>query len=226
MSAERGTRNAESKPVLVCFAVKEEAGAFRKRIKEEGTISILVTGMGKENTRRALLHRLDQLKPAFVLTCGFAGGLAPDLVCGEVICWTDDPNLRASLSGSGAKSVKFHCASRIATTVAEKAKLRRTTGADAVEMESEVAHEICRERGIPCATVRVISDPANEDLPLDFNQLSKPDMSLDFGKLIWAIGKSPGKIPALLRLQKNCAASAEQLAKVLEKALGLREPVQ
>jgi adenosylhomocysteine nucleosidase len=222
MSAERGARNAESKPVLVCFALKEEAGAFRKRIAEDGAVSILVTGMGKENTRRTLLQRLDQVSPAFVFTCGFAGGLDPDLSSGEVLFSTEDSKLTAQLSATGARPAQFHCASRIATTVTEKSELRRATGADAVEMESEAVHQVCRERGISCATVRVISDTANENLPLDFNQLSKPDLSLDFAKLICAVVKSPGKIPALLRLQKSCAVAAEQLAKVLEKALMLQ----
>jgi hypothetical protein len=86
-------------------------------------------------------------------------------------------------------------------------------------MESEVIHAVCRERGIPCATVRVISDTAGEDLPLDFNRLSKPDMNLDYGKLAWAIARSPGKIGALLKLQKQTRFAAERLADTLSRFL-------
>jgi hypothetical protein len=54
---------------------------------------------------------------------------------------------------------------------------------------------------------------------LDFNKLYRPDMSLDFGKLMWTIAKSPGKIGALKRLQKRCQFAAEQLATVLLKVV-------
>jgi purine-nucleoside phosphorylase len=127
--------------------------------------------------------------------------------------------LRTKLLRAGAKPLKIFCADRIATTIAEKKKLRAETGADAIEMESAAIHAVCRERGIPCATVRVISDTANEDLPLDFNALAKPDKNLDFGKLFLAIAKSPGKIGALMRLQKNTKFAAEQLGGVLEKII-------
>ena len=87
-------------------------------------------------------------------------------------------------------------------------------------MESAAIHAVCRERGLPCATVRVISDTAHEDLPLDFNALAKPDKNLDFGKLFLAIARSPGKIGALLRLQQRTSFAAQQLAAVLAQASG------
>ena len=154
--------------------------------------------------------------PDLVLTCGFAGGLNPDLKLGEVVFEArkvQKSAVQSQLLAAGAKPVKFFCADRIATTVAEKKKLRDETGADAVEMESAAIHAVCAEQRIPCATVRVISDTANEDLPLDFNALAKPDKNLDFGKLAWAIAKSPGKIGALMELQKKTKFAAEQLAR-------------
>ena len=214
-----GTESPEQKPVLVCFALKEEATAFQKLAAGNAAISILITGMGRENSRRALTERLNSITPAFVLSCGFAGGLAPNLAVGDVLFSTVDPDLQSRLLAAGANAARFFCASRIATLAAEKAELHRTTGAHAVEMESEAFEAICRERGIRLATVRVISDSARENLPLDFNQLSRPDWSLDYGQLAWTVIKSPGKIPALLRLQRNSSAAAEQLARGLMRAL-------
>jgi len=204
------------KSTLVCFALKEEVAPFRKIAAGNSRISILITGIGRQNAEKSLREFLATNLPEIVLTCGFAGGLNPDLKLGEIVFETVDETLRPKLSATGAKPVKFFCADSIATTVAEKKKLRDETCADAVEMESAAIHIVCRERGIPCATVRVISDMASEDLPLDFNALAKPDKNLDYGKLFLAIAKSPGKIGALMQLQKKTKFAAENLAQVLE----------
>jgi adenosylhomocysteine nucleosidase len=202
---------------LICFALKEEAAPFRKIAAGKSGITILLTGVGRQNAEKSLREFLATHSPKLVLTCGFAGGLNPQLKLGEVIFETSDENLRAKLLGAATKQLKIFCADRIATTVAEKKKLRAETGADVVEMESGAIHAVCRERGIPCAIVRVISDTADEDLPLDFNLLAKPDKNLDYGKLFLAIAKSPGKIPALMQLQKKTKFAAEKLAEVLAK---------
>jgi adenosylhomocysteine nucleosidase len=200
---------------LVCFALKEEAAPFHKIAAGKPGLFTILVGIGRQNAEKSLRSFLAACSPELVLTCGFAGGLNPNLKLGEVGFETADEGLHARLLAAGAKPVTFFCANRIATTGAEKQALRAKTGADAVEMESAAIQAVCRERGIPCATVRVISDTANEDLPLDFNALAKADQSLDFGKLAWAIAKSPGKIGALMALQKKTSFAAKQLATVL-----------
>ena len=102
--------------------------------------------------------------------------------------------------------------------------LRRSTAADAVEMESRVIRALCRERGIPGATVRVISDAANEDLPLDFARLMDAGQNLRYGKLALALAKSPRKIGALFKLQSQTRAAAEKLAQVLVNVLARFPP--
>jgi adenosylhomocysteine nucleosidase len=217
MKDEEDNRAGAAGGVLVCFALKEEANAFRKIVAHQPGVTILVTGIGAQNAEKTVRDFLADNKPARVLTCGFAGALISELSIGEVVFETDNAPLREKLIAAGARAVKFHCADRVATTAREKQELRRRTNADAVEMESGAIGGICRERQLPCATVRVISDTADEDLPLDFNQLSKPDRSLDYGKLAWVVAKSPGKIGALRRLQKQTRLAAERLAGVLVK---------
>ena len=204
-----------SAPVFVCFALPGEARLFHKLAPKSATIRVIVTGMGIRNTEHALTAALGESRPAFVLTCGLAGGLDPALAANTVLFETADAALAARLSSAGLRPAHFHCAPRIAVTAAEKAALRRETGADAVEMESGCVHGLCRQHGVPCATVRVISDTAREDLPLDFNALTTPELNMDFGKLALALVKSPGRIPALLRLQRQVAAAAKVLAEAL-----------
>ena len=226
-----GEDHRRMRSTLICFALKEEAAPFRKIAAHKtalmpASLAILIVGIGRQNAEKSASEFLANHSPELVLTCGFTGGLDPNLKLGDVIFELSDletrnPELaiRHSLLAAGAKPVKFFCADRIASTAAEKKQLREESGADAVEMESAAIHAVCRERGIPCVTIRVISDTAGEDLPLDFNALAKTDKSLDFGKLAWAIAKSPGKIGALMVLQKKTSFAARQLAAVLEKII-------
>jgi adenosylhomocysteine nucleosidase len=205
---------------LVCFAVKEEAAPFKAAVVSRPDIQILLTGMGQRNADRTTRSALSAHKPTLVLTCGFAGALKPDLTLGTVLSSCDDaPHLQSRLLVAGARPARFHCANRVASTAAEKRELWESSHADAVEMESQIISNICREHQIPCATVRVILDTASEDLPLDFNFLMTADQQMDYRKLAFSLAKSPSKIAALLRLQKQSKAAAQKLAEVILKVI-------
>jgi nucleoside phosphorylase len=213
-----GNPKAEIRKVLVCFALKEEARPFQQWAGGRHDIRIILVGMGKRNAERAIRAALAQERPQLVLTCGSAGGLRPELTIGTVVFEAGaETGLEPALLGAGAKRARFHCSDRMAATAAEKRALRQSTGADAVEMESEVIRAVCREQNIPSATVRAILDTAEEDLPLDFNLLLTAEQKLCYAKLALAVVKSPGKVGALLRLQKHSQAAARRLAEVLAR---------
>ena len=68
--------------------------------------------------------------------------------------------------------------------------------------------------------VRAYSEMAGEDLPLDFNTLTRPDLSLHQGKLAWAITKAPWKIISLLRLHRRYQPyPRQQMANTLAKVI-------
>ncbi|HEX4264925.1 MAG TPA: hypothetical protein VH597_11345 [Verrucomicrobiae bacterium] len=204
------------KPVsfLVCFAVREEV-AFPLLPAER-----LITGMGRRNASTKFQEALRRLSPERVLTCGFAGALNPEFKIGDVLFNEDiDAGMSKALLAAGTIPAKFYCSVRVAVTGAEKAELWRTTGADAVEMESSVIRALCRERGIPSATIRVISDAANDDLPLDFNALMTSEQKISIPKLMARLATSPKSIPKLMQLQRNTRFAARRLGEVLNGLL-------
>jgi len=211
----------QPRSTLVCFASKEEARHFLPFATSRPHLRTLITGMGRLNAEKAILGDLAQARPALVLSCGFAGGLAPELDFGTVVFNVDSPvGIESALLAAGGVPGRFACVDVVLATAARKRALRIATGAAAVEMESGAIRLICREKGISSGTVRVILDTASEDLPLDFNLVLNFRMQIDGPRLAAALIRSPSKIKGLIKLQKKAATAARKLAEVLEKALG------
>jgi adenosylhomocysteine nucleosidase len=212
---------------LITFAVIEECRPFHKAVSAPDNVAVLVTGIGPRNAEKAIRTAFAARQPDVVLTCGFAGGLNPELPTGTVVFSADsESGLSPALLSAGARAVKFHCADRVVATAKEKKALRQSTDADAVEMESGIIRAFCREQKIPSATVRVISDSAKEDLPLDFNRLLDAEQNLRYGRLVLMLLASPGKIGALLGFQKQTKAAADGLAETLKKVISAQAQVR
>jgi len=174
--------------------------------------------MGRKNAAESIREAVAAVEPECILTCGFAGGLNPSLGLGEVVFDYDfDADVSKPLTELGAVPAKFHCSKRVAISAEEKRALWESTGADAVEMESSVIRNLCQEWKIPSATIRVISDTANDDLPLDFNALMTSDDRIHYGKLALAILKSPQRISQLMSFQRQTMTAARELGRVLNE---------
>ena len=212
--------------VLICFAVKEEAKFFKPagfQPSANAPFEVLITGMGRKNAAEGIRRAIPVVQPELVLTCGFAGGLNPELLLGDVVFDEDfGAGVSEPLIDMGCVSGKFHCAKRVAVTAAEKRALWDEYAVDAVEMESSVIRTICREFKVPSATIRVILDSARQDLPLDFNALMTSEDKIDYGKLAWAVLTRPHKIPKLVDFQRQTIIAAQKLGAVLDELVRAR----
>ena len=207
--------------LLICFAVKEEMKFFPMPSWRACSVQVWLTGIGRRNAAENIRDAIARVQPERVITAGFAGGLNPNLPFGAVLYEQDfDAGFARELQELGAIPARFHCHRRVAITAVEKKALWQETGADAVEMESSVIRTICRELHIPSATVRVISDDAQQDLPLDFNALMTSDDRINYLKLIWAVLSRPGRIPKLMQFQHQTVDAARKLGEALEDLLG------
>jgi nucleoside phosphorylase len=201
---------------LVTFAVAEEARPFQAQLGSARPVDVLLTGMGPGPAHQAVLPQLTSSCPTLVITSGFSGGLNPNLQRGDLVYDCSlAPNLDARLRDLGATPVRFHASSTVLLTPEAKNQARQATGADAVEMESGAIQNLCRQRQIPCAIVRVIFDTASERLPFDFNACMTSDGRVRPIPLLWECLLHPSRLASLLRLRHTTRIAAERLAAAL-----------
>lgn len=147
-----------------------------------------------------------------ILSIGFCGALDPALRIGDIVVSGEVPK------GVGASFVRGAVVSvdRVAITAGDKHDLRAATGAAVVEMESAAVAKKAREWDVPFGCVRVVTDTAGEDLPLDFNRYRDADGRFERTRIaLAALGRPFTVLPGLVRLDRDCRRAAERLGEFL-----------
>jgi adenosylhomocysteine nucleosidase len=146
------------------------------------------------------------------VSIGFCGGLDPGLNVGEIFVASEVLGVGPALPPPGAvkahKTGRLVSTDRVAVTPREKTELRRI-GADAVEMEAAAVATNAKSNGIPFYCVRVITDTAGEQLPLDFNRMRDADGRFSRAKIIAAACRKPGTVfPELMRMNQRTRSAS------------------
>ena len=160
---------------------------------------------------------LDRLAPGMrgIISIGIAGALAPHLRPGR---WVVATAVHDAMHGDGrslptdpdwtkrlvsrlpaTESGVLLGVDAVAATAREKAELRRTSNAIAVDMESHVAARIARHHDLPFVAARVISDAAHRTLPPAALVGMRSDGSVDVPAVLRSLLSAPWQIPALIR---------------------------
>jgi adenosylhomocysteine nucleosidase len=142
-----------------------------------------------------------------VISTGYCGALDPALAVGDIVVSGAPPTTnRAFVSGRVISS------DRVAVTAREKRELHKVTGAVAVDMEAAEVERKAAEWNVPFRCIRVVSDTAGEDLPLDFNRFLDSAGRFSLRRIATQALLHPFTVlPALLRLDKNCRNAGKQL---------------
>jgi adenosylhomocysteine nucleosidase len=146
-----------------------------------------------------------------MVSVGFCGALDPALKVGDIVVWggpveTKLPYVQGEIWSED----------RVIVTADQKRQLRERTGATVVEMEFAAVQNKAREWGVPCRAVRVVSDTAGENLPLDFNRYRDGDGRFQVGRIALAGLLRPFTVlPELMRLDRQSRLAAENLGAFL-----------
>jgi adenosylhomocysteine nucleosidase len=150
-----------------------------------------------------------------VISIGLAGALSPLLKVGDVVI--ADEIVTGAEQFQCQEGWRVRLASRLAfahqgslfgsDVIIEqpqtKAGLHQTTGALAVDMESQVAARFAASRNLPLAGLRVISDDAGHVLPPAALVAMKPDGGIALGRVLLSLLKRPAQIPALVHTART-----------------------
>jgi adenosylhomocysteine nucleosidase len=181
--------------------------------------------MGFEAARRATEAIIALYQPSLVLSVGFAGALDESLSVGDVVeagCVVDARDgSRTDVGGDGVLIVSFPAVA----SAAQKAKLAKSYGARAVDMEAAAVAKGAEARGLRFAAVKAISDDVGFAMP-PMDSFIGPDGSFLTRSFVLYAAKRPFIWPDVFRLARNSARAARALAsKLTQYAVATKEKV-
>jgi adenosylhomocysteine nucleosidase len=195
----------------------------RKAWVNSQPIVLVADGPGPTLAGRAaeIVRKYQDLKG--LISTGFCGALNPALRACDIFVATEIIGVAHALSVPRSHSCerqvgKLLSIDRVVSTASEKASLHQT-GADAVEMEAAAVAARAAEWNIPFYCVRVVTDTAAEDFPLDFNRMRDADGRFSRSKILAAALRRPGLVlPELLKLNKRCQSASQALGNFIVDA--------
>ena len=202
-------------------------------------ILLIQSGIGPDKARIVAQQLLDAASWDVMISTGFAGALDAgsigSVLIGKevfwepsstshgsftpqrIVCHPDWVQSALSLSWMGQEPLRtglFVTVDRVITHSVAKHRLKGSTGAVGVDMESAAIGEVAQGHGLSFLIVRAISDGVNEDLPVDFNLFLKPS-GWFFG--VMHIMTTPRSWKGFLALYRHSKQASLQLTRFFEE---------
>src|SRR6266481_4211292 len=228
--------------IAVTFALPAESSEFLSRLRNKSradrngvriirgninncAIEVLHTGVGERICRQRLGKFLENQQFDFLISTGFAGALNDELQIGDLLLaknfsTVDLNEKRSSVSRLPIHMADLFTAPTLSDSSEERTEIARTTGAAAVDMETEFIARACAAHGIPLLSLRVITDTPREPFPAPAHVL------FDIAKQrthLWKLARfflaHPNRIPRLAQFSRKIARARKILANALVTVL-------
>jgi len=224
--------------IAVTFALPAESSEFMHRLRNKsrvdrngisvtwGTIDrrdveVLHTGVGEKACRERLGKFIQDQQFELLISTGFAGALSDQLSVGDLLLAKNFSTIElneklSSLSHLPIRTADLLTFPTLIDSSDERNQIARTSGAAAVDMETEFIARACAEYGIPLLSLRVITDSPRERFPAPAHVLFDIERQridlLKFGTFLFA---HPKRVPRLIYFAKRIAYARKILANAL-----------
>jgi adenosylhomocysteine nucleosidase len=195
-----------------------EQGGKRYRLFENGDAAMVCGGIGAAAARRATEALIREVKPARVLSVGFAGALDGSLKVGDIVeprtvINTADGARTEVGSGQGILVSSADVAGK-----EQKTRLSNAYGAIAVDMEAAAVAQGAEARGIEFGALKAISDAADFSLP-ELNAFVAGDGSFRSVNFVCHVALRPWLWRNTITLARNSRRASHALCGALVRYL-------
>lgn len=209
----------EVRPLVRNWAWNEKEHAGRRfRFFEKDDVVLVCGGIGPEAARRAAEAVISLFRPRLVYSAGFAGALDSSLKVGDLVRPARVVNTGdgSSMSLNGGTGVLVSFAAVASSE--QKAKLRDSFVAQAVDMEAASVGRAAELRGAAFAALKVISDESNFELP-PMERFVDSEGRFSEARFALFAAVRPWTWPQVFRLGRNSGRASRSLCGEIEKAI-------
>lgn len=222
-------------------ATTVQVGTFRGgRFSLAGHDFLLMeSGMGFANAASAAEMLISCDRPDLLISTGFCGGIAPELLAGDVVVakkiiitnqsgFDEIPLLLSSIGQTfiarqAAEGWRTFGGTFVSTSsITSKTRLAGMLSGHypnpVVEMESGAIAVIAAENNIPLLAIRAVSDTAAEELGFSLDEFCDRDLRrIRPYKVLLTVLRKPRIIAQLVRLSRSSRRAAESLTVALSR---------
>jgi nucleoside phosphorylase len=198
-------------------------------IMADREIEVLHTGVGEKHCRERLGKFLEDQQFDILISTGFAGALSDQFQIGDLLLAknfsTVDLSKRGSFSTLPIHTADLLTASVLIDSSEERRKIARTSGAAAVDMETEFIARACAEHGISLLSLRVITDTPRKPFPAPAQVLFDiARQRTRLAKLAAFLVTHPNRLPSLIQFARRIRRARRTLTTALLEVIRNIEP--
>ena len=228
--------------IAVTFALPAESSEFlrhlhnQSRIDRSGirtirgkindrAVEVLHTGVGEKACRQRVAKFLQGQRFDLLISTGFAGALNDQLKVGDLLLAKNFStielnNRRKSFSSLPIHEVDLLTVAALIDSSEKRIEIARTSGAAAVDMETEFIALACADHGIPLLSLRVISDTLDEPFPGPTKVLFDIEQQRTrLLRLATFFLAQPNRVPRLIQFARRIARARKILTGALVAAI-------